>query len=107
MADFSMKELKGVETLRLPPDRIKHIIRLRRIEDATVPKATIERRVWPIGENMVHGGTVVTNTVPNLFQSICEQMNSGFSQKPLFNAIKRLMEYLNIFPEATLKDERR
>jgi hypothetical protein len=107
MADFSMKELKGVETLLLPPDRIKDIIRLSRIEDATVPKATIERRVWPIGENMVHGVTIATNTVPNLLQSICERMNSGLSQKPLFNTIKRLMEHLNIFPEATLKDEKR
>jgi hypothetical protein len=107
MADFSMKELKGVETLRLPPDRIKDIIRLSRIEDATVPKPTIERGVWPIDENMVHSATIVTNTVPNLFQSICEQVNSGFSQKLLLNAVKRLMEYLNIFPEATLKDERR
>jgi hypothetical protein len=107
MADFSMEELKGVETLRLPPDRIKDIIRLRRIEDATVPKVTMERRVGPIGENMVHGATIVTNTVPNLLQSICKQVNSAFSQKPLSNSIKRLMEHLNIFPEVMLKDERR
>jgi hypothetical protein len=72
MADFSMKEIKGVEMLHLPPDRIKDIIRLSRIEDATVPKATIKRRVGPIGENMVHGATIATNTISNLLQSICE-----------------------------------